>query len=414
VRRYTAHGLVVAFDKKRRVALAVRWSAMEDERISLRRLVGLEHSTSAAEIGARFRSLVTPGINVVAADRRGDVIYQAAGLVPRRRETPAPGPLPGDGAHEWLGFIAPDSMPAWHAPPGGFVVNCNNRPVGSAYPVAWPRYDWPHDRAVRIAQRLAGDPSITLDDLRSVQNDAYALAGQRIVPLLVASADSLPDRLDPRMRAALDTLRQWDRIARRGRVAPTLFRAWYGALLRRSRLEGLPGLAAAALAGRAPDALRIPGGDAPERPALAVIAALDTALARLEKRLGPDLATWTWGRAHHARFRHQPFGIEKPALFGASAVIAVDGDASSPGVAPSRLPWSFDVTHGPAWRHLVNLAYTDSSFGVIPPGNAGEARSPHARDQLQRWADHRYVPLYLAWERIEAMKESEVTLAPSR
>jgi penicillin amidase len=412
VRRYTPHGPVVAFDRKQRVALAVRWSAMEDERITLRRLLGLERSRSAAEVAARFRSLVTPGINVVAADHAGDVIYQSAGLVPRRSGAYAPGPLPGDGAHEWLGFIPPDSMPAWHVPPRGFVVNCNNRPVGPAAPDAWPRFDWVHDRALRIAQRLGGDGAITLDDMRSVQNDVYARAGERLVPLLLRGADSSPERLTPRMHAALDTLRHWDYLARRGRVAPTLFRAWTGALARRSRVEGLQGLMAAALAGRAPDALRAPGSEAPERPAAAAVAALDTALALLERKLGPDLAGWKWGLAHRARFRHLPFGITKPAAFAVAPVVAEDGDGSSPAVAPSRLPWNVEVTHGPAWRHLVNLAYSDSSFGVIPPGNAGNGRDPHARDHLQRWADHRYVPLYLAWDRIEAVKESEITLAP--
>ena len=62
---------------------------------------------------------------------------------------------------------------------------------------------------------------------------------------------------------------------------------------------------------------------------------------------------------------------------------------------------------------LVFAVAPDSSFGVIPPGNAGDARSPHARDHLARWADHRYVPLHLAWERIEGVKQSEVTLSPS-
>ena len=413
VRRYTPHGPVVAFDRKRRVALAVRWSAMEDERITLRRLLGLERSHSAAEIAARFRSLVTPGINAVAADRDGNVLYQAAGLVPRRNGVTPPGPLPGDGAHEWLGFIPPDSMPAWHVPPRGFVVNSNNRPVGPSCPDAWPRFDWVHDRALRIAQRLSGDHALTLDDMRSVQNDVYARAGERLVPLLLRCADSLPARLTPRMHAALDSMRRWDYLARRGRVAPTLFRAWYGALARRSRAEGLQGLIAASLAGRAPDALRAPGGEAPERPAAAAVAALDTALTLLERRLGPDLGGWTWGLAHRARFRHLPLGITKPVAFAVAPVVAEDGDASSPAVAPSRLPWTVDVTHGPAWRHLVNLAYSDSSFGVIPPGNAGDARNPHARDQLQRWADHRYVPLYLAWDRIERVRESEIELSPA-
>lgn len=413
VRRYTAHGPVVAFDRKRRVALAVRWSAMEDDRISLDGLLGLERSTSAAEIATRFRTLVTPGINVVAADRAGDVVYQTVGLVPRRREDPGPGPLPGDGAHEWLGFIPADSMPAWHVPPRAFVVNCNNRPVAPAGLDGWPRYDWAQDRALRIAQRLAGDPNLTLDDVRSVQNDVYARAGERFVPLLVACADSLPGRITPKMRAALDTLRRWDFLARRGRVAPTLFRAWYGALARRSRVEGLPGLMAAALTGRAPEALSAPGRETPERPAQAAVAALDTALAVLGRRFGPDPSSWTWGLAHRARFRHLPLGIEKPEAFAVAPVIGVDGDGSSPAVGGSRLPWSVDVTHGPAWRHLVDLANRDSSLAVIPAGNSGDMRNPHARDQLQRWADHRYVPLYLGWDRIETVKESELTLSPT-
>jgi penicillin amidase len=409
VRRYTPHGPVVAFDRRRRVALSVRWSAMEDERITLGRLIGIEHSATAAEVAARFRTLVTPGINLVAADRGGDVAYQSVGLVPRRRAMPPPGPLPGGGEHEWLGYIPADSMPAWHAPPGGFVVNANNRPVGGSSPDVWPRYDFVYDRAARIAQRLAGDPSVTLDDLGSVQNDVYARAGERLVPLLVQCADSLPDRLTPRMRAALDTLRRWDYMARRGRVAPTLFRAWYGAFVRRARIEGLQGLAIASLSGRAP--LRAPGAQTYERPAVGAIAALDTALTLLEKRLGSDLSKWTLGRAHRARFRHQPFAATEPAAFGVGASIGVDGDASTPAVAASRLPWSVDVTHGPAWRHIVNLA-ADSSYGVIPPGNAGDARSPHARDHLALWADHRYVPLHLDWRRIEALKESEVELTP--
>jgi penicillin amidase len=413
VRRYTPHGPVVAFDRRRGIALSVRWSALEDRRISLAGLVGVERSASAAEVARRFGTLVTPGVNLVVADRGGDVVYRACGLLPRRRLIPPPGPLPSNGRYEWAGFIEPDSMPAWHVPPQTFVVNSNNRPVGAAYPEAWPRFDWAHDRALRIAQRLGGDPSLTLADLRSVQNDVYARAGVRIVPLLIRRAESEPGRLTPRMREALDTLRAWDFVARRDRVAPTLFRAWTGALTRRSRVEGLQGLLVAALDGRAPDALRGPGGEAPESPASAAIAALDTALTRLSIMLGPDLARWTWGRVHRARFRHElsDFAHDGRGAWE-PAPIAVDGDGSSPAVAPSRLPWNTEVTHGPAWRVLVDLAIADSALGVVPPGNAGSG--PHQRDLLARWAGHGYVPLYLAWDRIEAAKESELTLNPAR
>jgi acyl-homoserine lactone acylase PvdQ len=68
------------------------------------------------------------------------------------------------------------------------------------------------------------------------------------------------------------------------------------------------------------------------------------------------------------------------------------------------------VTFGPSWRHLVDLAIPDSSLAVIPPGNAGDGA--HRDDQMQLWANHRYVPLYLDRGRIEASAESEWRLEP--
>lgn len=411
VRRYTPHGPVVVFDRKQRVALSVRW-AVDDARVTMGGLVGLEHSHSAAEVAARYRGLATPGINALAADRDGHVIYQTAGGVPRRASDPGRGPLPGDGRHEWRGLIAPEHMPAWEAPPGGFVVNANNRPVGTDYPEALPRYDWIHDRARRIAQRLAGDRSMTLADMVSVQNDVYSRAGARGVPLLLACADSVPVQLSPRVRAALDTLRRWDFYARRSRVAPTLFRSWMSALQRRSRTEGLPGLTAAALAGRAPKAFRAPGSEQPERASIAAVRGLESALDALEKQLGADPAGWTWARAHRARFEH-PLS----ALDGRDAweppLIPVDGDGSSPAVAGSGLPWRIEVTHGPTFRHVVDLAVTDSSLGIVPPFNAAAGRTATGtRDLATRWANHAYVPLYLSWDLVERAKESEITLTP--
>ncbi len=408
-RRYTPHGPVVVWDPKGGVAYAVRWAGRDDD-ITIGSLLGLERLETAPEIAARFRTLVTPTINVVAADVDGHVVYQAVGALPRRG-FPAPlGPLPGDGRHEWQGLIAPDDLPRWEAPPSGFVVNGNNLPVGPAYPVELPGFDWIHDRAQRMADRLAGDPSITLDNMRSIQNDVFSRGAQRLVPRLLRCADSLAATLSPRVRAALDTLRAWDYFARRSRVAPTLYRGWYGAFLRRSRLASYPGLAAAALDGRAPEALRAPGSDALERPATAAVAALESALAELEKKFGPDLSSWRWARAHRARFAHRLDGMD-PGL--TPPTIAVDGDNSTPCVSRSDLPWDITVSHAPVWRHLVDLAVPDSSLGVLPPGNSGRP-GPHRADLLRRWASHGYVPLYLAWDRIETVKEDESRLVPVR
>ncbi len=411
VRRWTPHGPVVVFDRARRLALSVRWTAFEDDRITLRRMLGVERSRDAAELAERFATLVTPTLNLVAADRAGHVRYQACGLLPHRPFPPAPGPLPGDGRHEWAGFVATADMPAWDVPADGVVVNSNNRPAGPAYPEPLPRYDWVHDRALRIAQRLGGDPSITLADLRSVQNDAYSGMAARLVPRLAACADSVRGRLSARAQAALDTLGSWDFVARRPQVAPTLYRAWFAALGRRWGLEGLPGRLIATLDGEAapdPSMVRVV-----ERPALGAAAALDSALADLEHLLGPDLAGWRWERAHRARFPRDlaRWFPDEAAWRGAS--VAVDGDNASPGVAPSRLPRSIEVDHGPVFRHLVDLAVADSSLAMLPPAVAAGA-AQGARALAGPWANHAYVPLFLDGPRVDAVARTRLRLVPGR
>ncbi len=411
VRRYTPHGPVIAIDRKAHVALSAHWAGATDA-LDLGALLGLERSGSAAELCAAFRGLTTPTLNVVAADLDGHVRYQTVGRVPRRSADSPRGALPGNGRWDRHGVIPAADMPAWDVPSDGYVVNANNAPLDPASPLCPSGYDWPQDRSLRIAERLEGARRVTAADLRSVQNDVVSRLARRTVPLLLACADSLPDSLDARMRAAVDTLRRWDFSARRARVAPTLWRGWYGAYLRRSKLEGLPGLAWSALQGRAPEALNDPATGRPERPAVAAVAALRLGLAELEKLLGPDLARWRYGLAHQARFRHD-LGRDLKVDGWEPPPAPVDGDAGTPSVGGSRLPWNRWVTHGPVLRHVVDLAVPDSSFVALPPGNSGDPRSPHARDLLGRWAQHGDVPLYLSWGRIEAAKESALTLRPA-
>jgi penicillin amidase len=402
-RRYTPHGPIVHIDERRRIAYSVRWAG-DDARVTLRRLVGIEHSASAAELTERVRSIVSPGLNVVAIDR-AHVRYQTVGALPRRTFVPAPGPLPSDGRHEWRGLVGPDSMPAWDVPPDSVVVNANNRPAGAGYFEPLPRFDWVHDRAWRIAERLHADPLLTLDDLRSVQNDVTSRTARRVVPLLIAHAES-GGPLDPRHRAVLDTLRAWNFECRRRLVAPTLFRAWYGALVRRAKMDGLGGLPEAALDGRASELLRDPAG-APESPAAAVRGALDTALVRLAAQLGPDMRTWTWARAHRARFAHA-MAASHPDL--QPPTLPMDGDNVTPSVGRSRLPWDVEVTHGPVWRLLVDLADPSRAWCVLAPGNAAEGS--HRTDLAERWVEHAYVPLDLDWSRVDAAREGEWRLTP--
>jgi penicillin amidase len=403
VRRYTPHGPVLVWDPKQHLAYSARWTAFRDDLITLDQLFGIERATSTAEVASAFATLVTPCFNVVVADVDGDVRYCPVGLLPDRAFVPDPGPIPSDGRHEWRSVVPRDRMPGWRVPPNGFAVNGNNRPAGGASPYALPRYDWPHDRARRMAQRLAGDASVTVADAMSVQNDVHSLAADRNLPSLLRCADSLSATLSPRAIQALDSLRAWDRRAVRSKVAPTLYRAWFAAFQRRSQFEGLPGLALAALDGQAPEL--------GERPSAAACSALVMAIDTLAAKLGPDPAQWRYARAHQARFRHVLSVIDRRARWE-PPLTPEDGDNATPSVGPSRLPWTVEVTHGPVFRHVVDLSRPLVSWTVVPPWNSAAFPGAGDRDLRAKWADHAYVPLHMDWAQIERVAMDHTTLTP--
>ena len=50
---------------------------------------------------------------------------------------------------------------------------------------------------------------------------------------------------------------------------------------------------------------------------------------------------------------------------------------------------------------------------VIPPGNSGQPGSPHYADNVERWRNVEYHPLFVDWQDIEANAESELNLNPA-
>jgi hypothetical protein len=71
-------------------------------------------------------------------------------------------------------------------------------------------------------------------------------------------------------------------------------------------------------------------------------------------------------------------------------------------VGASRLPWNIEVTHGPTFRHVVDLARPDVSWAVVTPWNSAAFTPEGDRDLRLRWAQHAYIPLYLDAARIVA------------
>jgi penicillin amidase len=421
----TRHGPLIdqVLPVKQKRPLALRWAASEGSRM-MDALNALDRAASWQEFRAALSQWDLPSLNFVYADADGNIGYQATARLPLR----APGhdgtvPVPGwTGEFEWLGTIPFDEMPSAFNPPAGYVATANHKVTGDSYPYVLTR-DWPPpDRARRINALLAADPKVTMDDMKSMQQDTYCLEAERLLPYLLAVHPSAPVE-----KAAVERLRSWDRRFDTGSVGASIYQAWTDALLPEVFEDDMgraPALQAArpllfaqsemvvALLARRDD----PWFDDHRTPQVEtrddiLQRSLTRAVALLQKRLGKDPGQWRWGRIHTVRLQQQPLGLLPVVglLFNGPRVEA-PGTGNTINSLGSDVNHPYQVRFGVSQRFLADLSDLSRSLAVNSSGQSALPFSRHRDDETQLWIRGEYHPVFTTRSSIQA--ESVLTLAP--
>ena len=374
-------------------AVALRWTALEEDDRTIEAGFDLAHARNPDELRHALADFHAPPMNVVFADRAGHIGLVLAGRVPIRSSTD--GSLPADGRTAdplWTGFIPSPDLPHTLDPPAGRLINANNPVIGPEYPYHLA-VDWDPDlRARRLEQLLAvADPDA--DTLAAAQNDAHSTLADDFLPLLL-NAPGPPPRLVP----LIERLRRWNRRMDRDAVEPLIFASWYRALVRAvladelgtdfARFEGI----------RARAMHRIVTGsqgwcddvsmtDAIETCEDRAIHALGEAVEWLGERFGEDVHDWRWEMAQPVVMKHMPFD-EIPLIRRLFSIETVkNGDSSSPDVAIHSRTNPFEITAAASMRMLVDWANPSQMLLANATGQSGHPLSVHHRDMTPAWRD---------------------------
>lgn len=211
-----------------------------------------------------------------------------------------------------------------------------------------------------------------MDDVRDVQHDAYniplARLASAIVKLNAASSETLvtlkiwDGRMSPDSRAALLTNEirtcAGDKMAEVNRPVPAF-------LIRERVLDW-------AVSANSPRWLPAAFANYGE-----LFKSCDAAIRTMysdPKRYGPDETNWVWGKTTAARFPH-PLAVAP--LIGAqfaTPTIGLSGSGQTPNVA------SFV-----SMRHIASPGNWDATRHIIPLGQSGDPKSPHFKDQFEKW-----------------------------
>jgi penicillin amidase len=366
-----------------------------------------------------------PPLNLLWADRDGNIGYQLAGRIPIRKGDTPDLPKPGwTGEFEWDGTIPYDDLPRSVNPSQGFLVTANNRVVDDDYPHHITSEWMTGYRAQRIEEMLGERERHSVTDFERMQHDFLSLPGIETVHRL-----SRIHPTDQRETRAIERLKSWDGVLSADSVAATILHAFtvvFAQAVVRAAVpdpelqerwmnkSGAPLFEIVSSPWRFQERLLTMWDEndpswfaSPQHPqgrawADVALECLHSALDGLEERFGKNQDKWRWGRVHPVEFMH-PFGAANPVfrhIFNRTAEV---GGASETVTQNGYLATEpFKALWGPVYRMVADLGDPSKSRWQLTTGQSGHPGSPHYADMIEGWRTGRTNPVYLEDHEIHA------------
>ncbi|MBI3974305.1 MAG: penicillin acylase family protein [Chloroflexi bacterium] len=403
--------------------LSLRWVGFEPED-TIGVALDLIRAGSADEARAVHRRHLLATNNPGFADVDGHFGYQMRGRFPLRGRMTRGFRRAGEPGDEWRGFVPFDDLPAERDPQRGWTGSANNRPAPDGY--AAPFYGAYADgyRMRRIRTLLDSAAELDPDALGAMQNDTFSGRAADVCPSLVARLTLRSGQLNTTGQQALAVLRTWDYCFDVDRTGASVFQAFWLEWTRRVAAARFPAhLARSAAGGCSHVAHRIiTDGDGPAggepwfphgRAQAEIVSAFVAGVSWLRERLGPDAAQWAWGALHPVTFRHA-LASRFPACTELNAgpfpCPGTTGVLNQNGFSAGE---RYEVTSGPHFRFVADLAVANQALGTHTTGNSGHPGSPHYADQCADWLAGRYHPMHMDRADITAHAEGSFVLEPA-
>ncbi len=416
-----------------RPPLSVAWPGNQSgEGISA--LLRAARSDTAADFRAALSDHHEPVLVFLYADREGEGGRQLAGFVPLRNLPTELVPVEAR-AYEWRGRIPFDELPAAALGDDTRWLVAADNPLADFEPVRPLEWWWRLGRrAQRIDQLLrsaAERGRLDLTEMVAIQADV-ADEGARGAVRRVIELVGDPHTLPAEARRVHELLTRWEGSVAAGETGAAAWhvvrvdllgtlRAALGEelLTRYLTLRGtspdalLEGLLEAAQAGVADSRGESESLVGPATLREAARSALRRAGLALRLRLGPDPASWSWGRLHQLRFR--PFGWSVEA-WGRGAELgpfAYGGDGGTIAAAEYAEDAPFEARLVSAYRIAFDAAHPDLALTALAPGVSEQLGDPLRTSGLQRWLEGRPQVFATHSTLIDELATQELVLEPS-
>lgn len=427
--RETNHGPILngnqRFITKLKYPVSLRWRMFDDDNRPLKAFWGMNTANNLQEFETALAYLKAPGLNIVYADKNGNIAYWGvAGL--HRKGYVGDRILDGSsGKFEWGEKIPFQMNPQLKNPKSGFLFTANNR-HSQNLPYTLFGYWQADDRSNRIGKLLSGEKKFSMDDLKSIIIDDYFEAADYLLPPLLKAIEKKYNSLNPVEKKTFGILKKWNKRGSVNTPGGAIFSEYRYYLARWIFWDEMGDERFKFIAGSSRihhflkwtvlnrksswwNDIRTKTVETPEE---IMFKAYTSAIATLMGKLGDDLDDWKWGDLHTLELVH-PLGRMKPfhLLFN-SGPRRVGGGSETINNQISR--FYFDdhkVKAGPSMRLIVDFGDLENVQIINPLGISGHRLSKDFQSQADMYVEGKFRVVNLL--KVENSKE-RLTLVPKK
>jgi penicillin G amidase len=362
--------------------------------------------------GCSFSNI--PGENMIWADKKGNIGWQAVGIAPIRKNWSGLVPVPGDGTYEWDNYLPITSLPNVFNPSKGFWATANENLIPENYDhrnaVGW---NWADPfRANRLNEALGNGQKHSFEEMMKLQFDYLSLPARSLVPLLknVSSKDASVEE-------ARKMLLDWNFVMDKNSLAAGIYMAWEKKVSSSMVLKVVPeqgrkyikSIPLSKVVKWTVSAGPVFGKNATEERDRFLLTNLEEAVKDLETKLGADKTKWQYGQPsyHHTLIKHMMSNAvnedtRKKLDLGP---LPRGGSASTPGVTGN----ANNQSHGASFRMVADVSDWDKVMFTNTPGQSGDPSSGFYSNLFDLWANDTHFPVYFSREKVEqSAKEKKV------
>lgn len=414
--KYTRHGPVTRQDTENDIAYAVRCGWLELGGSPYLASLRMNQAANFESFRAACNYSNIPGENMIWADRKGHIGWQAVGIAPVRRNWSGLVPVPGDGSYEWDGYLPIIAKPNVLDPESGifYTANADVTPKGYEHMNAIG-FSWSDPyRQTRVAEMLQNGRKHSLMDMAAYQTDYLSLPARQLTQLLRPI-----DFEDTELKVAKERLLAWNHELRPESIAAGIYNQWEREITSEINRIMIPKEASGLIniqMKRILEWLSLPDGKFGAKP----IAGRDQLLAKtftkaieaLTKKLGKDTKNWTYGQAayKHIRLKHPMSNAVQPDIRAKLEVGPAPRGGNSHTV--NNTSSNDNQSHGASFRIIVDTGDWDACLASNTPGQSGDPDHPHYRNLFELWAKDRFFPLFYSRKKVESVKEYALELLP--